>query len=53
MSVWSWPENGEYALDDCVYWPRPEANCSGRMAVSETEAGVTIVCEHHFNHPPN
>lgn len=42
----------DVALDDCVYWPRPEANCSGRMAQRTDEDGTTFVCEHHLNHPP-
>jgi hypothetical protein len=39
--LWDWEAEG-YALDDCIYWSRPEANC-----------GVTVVCENHFNDPPN
>lgn len=42
-------ESGTYGLDDCVYWDRPEADCSGRMGT--TRLG-RVICEHHYNHPP-
>ncbi len=51
MNVTHWDEDANFGLDDCMFWPRPDASCGGRMAVISDDHGSLAVCENHVNEP--